>query len=104
MFSAISAITTLTCSGDALAPTRWIWLLFFTAVPLLSVFFGGTPDTYHTAGLEQGTATSSSTRPGTTSHSGVAQFQRQRVQQRHSTQRLLACSGFIGHPTSVHGR
>src|SRR6476660_9284879 len=28
---------------------------------------GGTPDTYHTAGLKRGTATSSSTRPGTTS-------------------------------------
>ncbi len=28
---------------------------------------GGTPDTYHTAGLERGTATSTSTRPGTTS-------------------------------------
>ena len=34
---------------------------------MLSEFFGGTPDTYHTAGLERGTATSSSTRPGTTS-------------------------------------
>ncbi len=67
MFSAISVIATLTRSGDAVAPTGWIWLLFFTAVPLLSEFFGGTPDTYHTAGLERGTATSSSTRPGTTS-------------------------------------
>ena len=56
MFSAISAITSLTCSGDALAPTGWIWLLFFTAVPLLLVFFGGTPDTYHTAGIKRGTA------------------------------------------------
>ena len=67
MFSAISVIATLTRSGTAVAPTGWIWLLFFTAVPLLSEFFGGTPDTYHTAGLERGTATSSSTRPGTTS-------------------------------------
>ena len=67
MFSAISVIATLTRSGNAVAPTGWIWLLFFTAVPLLSEFFGGTPDTYHTAGLERGTATSSSTRPGTTS-------------------------------------
>ena len=61
MFSAISVIATLTRSGNAVAPTGWIWLLFFTAVPLLSEFFGGTPDTYHTAGLERGTATSSST-------------------------------------------
>src|SRR5258705_8476169 len=30
-----------------------------------------TPDTYHTAGLERGTATSSSTRPGTTSRNGL---------------------------------
>jgi hypothetical protein len=69
MFSAISVIATLTRSGiaGALASTGWIWLLFFTAVPLLSEFFGGTPDTYHTAGIERGTATSSSTRPGTTS-------------------------------------
>jgi len=53
MFSAISVIATLTRSGNAVAPTGWIWLLF-TAVPLLSEFFGGTPDTYHTAGLERG--------------------------------------------------
>ena len=65
MFSAISAIATLTRSGNAaLASTGWIWLLFFTAVPLLLVCLGGTPDTYHTAGLERGTATSSSTRLG----------------------------------------
>lgn len=32
---------------NAVAPTGWIWLLFFTAVPLLSEFFGRTPDTYH---------------------------------------------------------
>ncbi len=31
---------------------------------------GGTPDTYHTAGLKRGTATSSSTTPGTTSVNG----------------------------------
>ncbi|MGH3553907.1 MAG: hypothetical protein ACRDT5_15215, partial [Mycobacterium sp.] len=38
---------------------------------MLLVFFGGTPDTYHTAGLERGTATSSSTTPGTTSPPSV---------------------------------
>jgi hypothetical protein len=54
MFSAISVIATLTRSGNAVAPTGRIWLLFFTAVPLLSEFFGGTPDTYYTAGLEPG--------------------------------------------------
>ena len=43
MFSAISAITTVTRSGDAVAPTGWIWLLFFTAVPLLFVCLGGCP-------------------------------------------------------------
>jgi hypothetical protein len=67
MFSAISAIATLTRCGNAVAPTGWISLLFFTAVPLLLVFFGGTPDTYHMAGHERGTATSTSTTPGTTS-------------------------------------
>ncbi len=43
MFSAISAIATVTCPGNAVAPTGWIWLLFFTAVPLLSVCLGGPP-------------------------------------------------------------
>src|SRR6185369_10801534 len=43
MFSAISAIATVTRSGDAVAPTGWIWLLFFTAVPLLLVCLGGRP-------------------------------------------------------------
>src|SRR5882672_9653233 len=43
MLSAISAIATLTRSSDAVAPTGWIWLLFFTAVPLLSVCLGGRP-------------------------------------------------------------
>ena len=38
MFSAISVIATVTRSGTAVAPTGWIWLLFFTAVPLLSEF------------------------------------------------------------------
>ena len=39
MFSAISAIATLTCSGNASrAPRAGFWLLFFTAVPLLLVF------------------------------------------------------------------
>jgi hypothetical protein len=52
-------------TGAELVPSSW--QPTFTAVPLLSEFFGGTPDTYHTAGLERGTATSSSTRPGTTS-------------------------------------
>ena len=28
---------------DALAPTGWIWLLFFTAVPLLLVFLAERP-------------------------------------------------------------
>ncbi len=43
MFSAISAIATPTRSGiaGALASTDWIWLLFFTAVPLLLVCLGG---------------------------------------------------------------
>ena len=69
MFSAISAIATLKCSGNAVvvASTGRFWLLFFTAVPLLLVCLWRTPDTYHTAGLERGTATSTSTRPGTTS-------------------------------------
>ena len=35
------------------------------------MFFGGTPDTYHTAGIKRGTATSTSTRPGTTSMTGA---------------------------------
>src|SRR5882757_2926126 len=35
--------------------------------PLAVGVLGGTPDTYHTAGLERGTATSTSTKPGTTS-------------------------------------
>jgi len=45
MFSAISAIATPTSSGiaGALASTDWIWLLFFTAVPLLLVCLGGRP-------------------------------------------------------------
>ena len=36
MLSAISAIATVTCSGDAVAPTGRIWLLFFTALLLVS--------------------------------------------------------------------
>ena len=45
MFSAISAIATPTHSGiaGALALTDWIWLLFFTAVPLLLVCLGRRP-------------------------------------------------------------
>ena len=43
MFSAISLIATLTRSGNAVAPTGWIWLLFFTAVPLLSEFLAERP-------------------------------------------------------------
>jgi hypothetical protein len=37
MFSAISAIATLTRSGtaDVLASADWIWILFFMVVPLL---------------------------------------------------------------------
>src|SRR5882757_3109884 len=35
--------------------------------PLAVGVLGGTPDTYHTAGIERGTATSTSARPGTTS-------------------------------------
>jgi len=38
-----------------------------TAVPFLVVFLAVHPSTYRTAGLRRGTATSSSTRPGTTS-------------------------------------
>ena len=67
MFSAISAIATLTRSGTAerrSRPRAEFWLLFFTAVPLLLVCLGGTPDTYHTAGLERGTATSILRDPG----------------------------------------
>ena len=56
---------------------RWIWLLFFTAVPLLLVASRRTPDTYHTAGLERGTATSSSTRPCRTSPNPGASRQNQ---------------------------
>src|SRR5271168_4823268 len=43
MFSAISAIATLTHCGMAIPSTDWIWLLFFTAVPLLLVCLGGRP-------------------------------------------------------------
>jgi hypothetical protein len=55
MFSAISAIATVTVSGitGTVASTGWLWLLFFMAVPLLLVSWR-TPDTYHTAGLERG--------------------------------------------------
>jgi hypothetical protein len=41
--------------------------------PLAVGVLGGTPDTYQTAGLERGTATSTSTRPGTTSERDVAE-------------------------------
>jgi len=37
------------------------------AVPFLSDVLGGTPETYQQAGIERGTATSSSTTTGTTS-------------------------------------
>jgi hypothetical protein len=55
MFSAISAIATVTVSGitGTVASTGWLWLLFFMAVPLLLVSWR-TPDTHHTAGLERG--------------------------------------------------
>ncbi len=42
--------------------------------PLAVGVLGGTPDTYHTAGLERGTATSTSTKPGTTSRSAATRF------------------------------
>jgi hypothetical protein len=47
MFSAMSVIATPTRSGNAVAPTDWIWLPFFMAVPLLLVCLGGrrTPTT-----------------------------------------------------------
>ncbi|WP_264891008.1 hypothetical protein [Mycobacterium kiyosense] len=41
---------------------------------MLLVFFGGTPDTYQTAGRKRGTATSTSTRPGTTSGEKVGEI------------------------------
>ena len=41
MFSTISLIAALTRSGNAVAPTDLIWLLFFTAVPLLLMCLGG---------------------------------------------------------------
>ena len=70
MFSAISAIATLTRSGMAVvASTDWILATLLHGGPLAVGVSWRTPDTYHTAGLERGTATSTSTRPGTTSRS-----------------------------------
>ena len=43
------------------------WYCFPTAVPFLGSFLAEHPSTYLTAGLRRGTATSTSTRPGTTS-------------------------------------
>ena len=68
MFSAISAIATLTRSGTADPPasTDRLWLLFFTAVPLLLVCLGGRPTP--TTGLKrEGPPLRVLTRPGTTS-------------------------------------
>src|SRR5215213_6207998 len=45
------------------------WLFLPTAVPFLVVFLAVHPSTYRTAGLRWGTATSSSTSPGTSSGS-----------------------------------
>ena len=44
-------------------------VLFFSGGPLPVGALGGTPDTYQTAGLERGTATSTSTRSSPRSHS-----------------------------------
>jgi hypothetical protein len=41
--------------------------LLVTAVPFFSERPGSCPKTYHPAGIERGTATIKSTRPGTTS-------------------------------------
>ena len=66
MFSAISAIATLTCSGNAASshPRAESGYSSSRGGPLAVGVLGGSPDTYHTAGLKRGTATSTSTRPG----------------------------------------
>ncbi len=72
MSPAISAIATLTCSGTFTASSsgvsRAVFWYFFTAVPCRCVVvLGGTPNSYREAGLRRGTATSTSTSPGTAS-------------------------------------
>ena len=68
MSAAISPIATLTCSGTAseLVSNSVLWYFLVTAVPVLGRLWR-TPNTYLTAGLGRGTATSNSTRVGTTS-------------------------------------
>ena len=62
-----SSITTLTVSGAPhfLAAVTALWQ-FSTVVPFCSTF-SAEPDTYHAVGIERGIATSSETRPETTS-------------------------------------
>jgi len=69
MFSAISAIATLTRSGTAgvVASAGWFWLLFFTAVPLLLVCLGGRPTPTTRQVSSGGPPPQTSTTPGTTS-------------------------------------
>ena len=63
-----SSITTLTVSGAPhfLAAVTALWQSFSTVVPFCSTF-SAEPDTYHAVGIERGIATSSETRPETTS-------------------------------------
>ncbi len=68
---ASSPSATLTCSGAAawLVSISSFWHCLRTAVPCLVVFLAVHPSAYRTAGLRWGTATSTSTRSGTTSGS-----------------------------------
>ena len=86
MFSAISVIATLTRSGNAVALHGLDLATLLHGGPLAVGVSWRTPDTYHTAGLERGTATSTSTRPGTTSE---------------SAQRRSRASVFVGAVTST---
>jgi hypothetical protein len=75
MFSAISAIATLTALEPRMCSRPRTGLVtLLRGGPLAVGVLGGTPDTYHTAGLGWGTATSTSTRPGTTSRIGNPAF------------------------------
>jgi len=69
MSAAISSIAMLTCAGTASAfvSAAYVWYFLVTAVPCSFGSSWRTPNTYRKAGVERGTATSSSTRPGTTS-------------------------------------
>src|SRR4051812_37017094 len=73
-----SASATLTESGTAgrLVSISTFWYFLRTAVPCLVVFLAVHPSTYRTAGLRRGTATSTSTSPGTTSSTARAAVQR----------------------------